>query len=71
MPDANDRSTLAGSVELIAQMGSCSNRSAVSVPGAGNCLFSQLVLFPLAVSRGDFSVCFIFLLPLCYSIGIY
>ena len=31
----------------------------MSVPGAGNCLFSQLAMFPLAVRRGDF-VCFIF-----------
>lgn len=61
LPDANDRSTLACCVELIAQMGSCSNRSAVTVPAAGDCPFSRLVMFPLAVSRGDFFVCSIFL----------
>lgn len=44
LPDANDRSTLACCVELIAQMGSCSNRSAVTVPAAGDRPFSQLYL---------------------------
>lgn len=35
LPDANDRSILALCIELIAQMRSCTNRSAVSVSGAG------------------------------------
>lgn len=48
---------------LMAHVGSCSHRGTVSVLGAGSCLFSQLVMFLLAVSRGDF---FIFFLPVWY-----
>lgn len=54
LPDANDRSILAHHVRLIAQMVNCSNRSTISVPGAGSLLCFQLVMFPLAVSEGDF-----------------
>lgn len=54
LPDANDRSILAHCVRLIAQMVNCSNRSTISVPRARSPLCFQLVMFPLAVSGGDF-----------------